>query len=155
MNTWIEMSNLREREWALKIEEHPRLVIQEIEKEITRCSQCLIIIIWGGATLASITLMMTAIFCKQPTHPSVRPLPYLRYSRFSLLTRADEDVWRLFSDHQCHHPPRKPDSDPIYPTRIRPYWSCGRKRRNEPRTKNRSLYKIATVAGSGNQYPAR
>jgi hypothetical protein len=49
MNTWIEMSNLRGRERILKIGEHPRLVIQEIEKEITRCSQCLIVIIWGGA----------------------------------------------------------------------------------------------------------
>lgn len=95
-------------------------------------------------------------FSKQPTHPSVRPLPYLRHSRFSLLTRADEDASRLFYGHQCHHPPRKPDSDSIYPTHaFVPTRSCGEKRRNEPRTKNRSLCKIATVAGSGNQYPAR
>jgi hypothetical protein len=44
---------------------------------------------------------------------------------------------------------------PSTPHAFVPTQSCGEKRRNEPRTKNRSLYKIATVAGSGNQYPAR
>lgn len=110
-----------------------------------------------GATLASITLMMTTIFANNPSvRPPVHPLPYLRHSRFSLLTRAEEDASRLFSGHQCHHPPRKPDIViPSTPHAFVPTQSCGEKRRNEPRTKNRSLYKIATVAGSGNQYPAR
>ena len=75
MNTWIEMNNLPEREWALKIGGNRRLVIQEIEKEITRRSQfILIVIICGAATLASIILMMTAIF-RNTTHPYVRYCP--------------------------------------------------------------------------------
>jgi hypothetical protein len=38
MNTWIEMNNLPERECELKIGENARLIIQEIEKEITHRS---------------------------------------------------------------------------------------------------------------------